>query len=114
MTMPPATTDCTYHEVCSTDDLWDGEMEMFAVGACNVLLIKHDGKFLAYQASCPHQGIPLVEGTLEKGVLTCRGHLWEFDVATGCGINPANCELKRYPVEVRDGMICVGETLFSA
>jgi len=37
-----------------------------------------------------------------------RRHSWEFDARSGCGINPSDCELTRYPCIVNDdGMICV-------
>ena len=103
-----ATTGLTLHEVCGEDELWDGEMDVFEVGDVDVLLLKHDGRYHAYQASCPHQDIPLVEGKLEKGVLTCRAHLWQFAADSGRGVNPSNCRLKCYPVEVEGGMVRIG------
>jgi nitrite reductase/ring-hydroxylating ferredoxin subunit len=114
MRMAVTTDGSAFHEVCCVDDLWVGEMEVFKVGAGEVLLIKHDRQFFAYQARCPHQDAPLVEGKLEKGVLTCRVHLWQFAAATGCGINPATCRLTRYPVEIQDGTVRVGEKPVSA
>jgi len=95
-------------EVCGEDDLWDGEMDVFEVGGTEVLVLKHSGCYFAYQASCPHQDVPLVEGKFEKGVLTCRAHLWQFAAETGSGVNPANCQLKRYPVEAEGGVVRVG------
>lgn len=97
-----------FHEVCAEEDIWDGEMDVFDVGDVEVLLIKHDGRFYAYQAACPHQDIPLVEGKLDKGVLTCRAHLWQFAADTGRGVNPSNCRLTRYPVETQGGMVRIG------
>jgi toluene monooxygenase system ferredoxin subunit len=107
--LPMGATGLTLHEVCNMEELWDGEMEVFDVGRTEVLVIKHEGRVHAYQAHCPHQDIPLVEGKLEKGVLTCRAHLWQFAVNTGRGVNPANCRLKRYPLEIKEGMVCVGD-----
>ncbi|WP_262408032.1 Rieske 2Fe-2S domain-containing protein [Sphingopyxis sp. OPL5] len=102
-------TGVTFHEICSEDELWDGEMDVFEAGDVEVLVLKHEGQFHAYQAICPHQDIPLVEGKFEKGVLTCRAHLWQFAADSGRGINPSNCRLKRYPVEIDAGKVRVGE-----
>ena len=37
----------------------------------------------AMEDACPHAGVPLSDGTLEDGVITCRAHGWPFDVRTG-------------------------------
>jgi toluene monooxygenase system ferredoxin subunit len=86
--------------VCRSDELWDGEMACFRVRDAAILLIKLDGRFYAYQAGCPHQGVALVEGELDGERLTCRAHLWQFDAATGQGVNPKGARLKGFPVHV--------------
>jgi toluene monooxygenase system ferredoxin subunit len=91
----------SFQKVCSKDDLWEGEMEIFEVGGREVLVIHlPGGEVRAIPPGCPHQDQPLVEGTLEGTVLTCRAHLWRFDVATGNGVNPADCKLVQFPVKV--------------
>jgi nitrite reductase/ring-hydroxylating ferredoxin subunit len=89
------------------DDLWDGEMASFAVGAEEILVVKHQGQYCAFQGICPHQSVALVEGELANGVLTCRAHLWQFDARTGRGINPASASLRRYPVRLAEGELQV-------
>ncbi len=77
-------------------------MECFEVDGNDVLVIHADGgKVLAVQGICPHQEIPLEEGTLKGLTLTCRAHLWQFDVENGNGINPEDCRLAVFPVEIR-------------
>jgi len=91
-----------YMRVCSLDDLWEGDMESFEISGTQVLVIHTDGgEVFAVQGTCPHQEIPLVQGRLQNRTLTCRAHLWQFDVASGRGINPASCRLAVYPVELR-------------
>lgn len=90
-----------FERACSLDDLWEGEMESFRVGGKEVLIAHLDGgEVVATQTICPHQAFELVEGTLEKATLTCKQHLWTFDLTTCRGINPAHPELARYPVKV--------------
>jgi nitrite reductase/ring-hydroxylating ferredoxin subunit len=94
-------------EVCGVDELWDGEMACFRVGDAAVLLLKLDGRFHAYQGHCPHQSIALSEGELDGGVLTCRAHRWQFDAASGQGVNPRSAHLKRFPVRVVERKVSV-------
>ena len=97
-----------FKKICGLDDVWEGEMAAFELDGHDILIIHLDGgKVMAWQAICPHQDIPLDEGSLELGVLTCRAHLWQFDVCTGSSINPTGCELARYPARVEGDDILV-------
>jgi toluene monooxygenase system ferredoxin subunit len=88
-------------------DLWDGEMQSCPVGGRQVLMLKLDGVVHAYEDRCAHQGVPLSEGELEGGVLTCRAHHWQYDASSGRGVNPAAACLKALPVRVEDDCILV-------
>jgi toluene monooxygenase system ferredoxin subunit len=44
----------------------------------------------------------LDEGDFDGEKLTCLRHMWEFDAATGCGINPTNAQLKSFDCKVED------------
>jgi nitrite reductase/ring-hydroxylating ferredoxin subunit len=102
-----ATTE--FVSVCDACDLWDGEMDSFDIGEYEVLLLKFNGQFRAYDGICPHQSVSLVEGDLtHDGVLICRAHQWQFNAASGLSINPANECLKRFPVKVENGVVLVG------
>ena len=53
------------------------------------------------QNICPHQNFELVEGSLSGTILTCKAHLWQFDLNVCKGINPEHSELAQYPIEIR-------------
>lgn len=105
------TTAAEFVTVCAADDLWEGEMEAFDVGDAEVLVLNVDGSFHAYDAICPHQSVPLVEGGFEGGVLTCRAHRWTFDACTGRSLNPCGQQLRRYPIRIVDGQVQVSTAI---
>src|SRR6202008_2427389 len=53
----------------------------------HVALFLHQGEILACNNRCPHEGYPLVEGTLDaNGVQPCHWHNWKFALKTGATV----------------------------
>ncbi len=97
-----------WRETISLDDLWEGDMIAVTVDGEAVLLVNIDGNVRAYSNRCPHQASALDEGDLDGDTLTCAKHLWEFNAATGAGINPADTRLTGFGCQVgEDGTIYV-------
>lgn len=68
-------------------------------GSKEIVILRVDGAYHAFDNACPHQGNPLVDGEVLGDVLECAYHGWRFDLGTGAcllGDEPA----RRYPVEV--------------
>lgn len=86
--------------VCTLDEVWEGEMRLVESVAGDVLVVHTASGVRAYAPRCPHQAVPLIEGSFEDGVITCHAHRWRFDAATGLGVNPKRCTLTAYPVDV--------------
>ena len=107
----PTAGEVRWHDCPEAAQLWEGDIVDAEVGGEEMLIVHHlDGSYAAYQGLCPHQELFLVEGKWdeETGVLACHGHHWEFDLKTGAGVNPAGCQLYRYPVEVAGGRVRIG------
>lgn len=97
-----------FRKVCSKDDVWEGEMKAFTVDGTDIVVVHAPGGELrAIQSICPHQEVELADGDLEGTVLTCRMHLWQFDVLTGKGVNPEHAELALYPLKLEGDDIYV-------
>jgi toluene monooxygenase system ferredoxin subunit len=106
MPVDDSSADAGFVQVVEADELWDGEMESFDIGAEEVLVLKVGGEIRAYCGVCPHQSVSLVEGRLEGALLTCRAHEWQFDVLSGDSVNPKGECLLRHDVRVNDdGMV---------
>lgn len=100
-----------FKHICSLDDIWEGEMSCFDVDGHEVLVVGLEGGDIrAYQAVCPHQDIPLIEGKFDGKTLICRAHHWVFDASTGVGINPEGCRLAEYPIKVEGNQVFIDTT----
>ena len=100
-----------FTKVCVVDDLWEGEMQSFQLNGKEVLLVCNDGgEIKAFQGICPHQDIPLIDGKFDGKKIICKAHLWQFDAGTGKGINPSNCALTEYPVQIDGDDVLIDTT----
>ncbi len=66
-----------------------------------VLLTRAGGRVVAWENRCLHRATPLHTGAVRDGVLTCPGHFWRYDLATGCNV-ASGAQLGAVPVEVTD------------
>jgi len=95
-------------------DLPNGRIKTVTAGTVSLCLSHFDGQWAAMDNRCPHQGGPLGEGTIEKGVggecwIRCPWHGWDFHPLHGTppgGHEDAGQKL--YPIDIRDGEIFVG------
>jgi nitrite reductase/ring-hydroxylating ferredoxin subunit len=100
----------SYVPVPGATEIWDGEMRPLEVAGRRVLVLRTGGELRAYEDRCAHQGVPLSQGSLCAGVLKCGAHCWEFDAATGAGLNPKGARLKPLPLREEGGQILVDPT----
>ncbi|MDJ0825859.1 MAG: thiamine pyrophosphate-binding protein [Rhodobacter sp.] len=95
-------------------DLPEGRVKTVSARNIYICLSHFDDQWAAMDNHCPHQGGPLGEGTIERGLddkcwIRCPWHGWDFDPLTGAP--PGGHEdtgQKTYPVEVRDGEVFIG------
>ncbi len=107
-------TELEWHKVAEPGELAEGRVKSATAGTVSIALVHFDGQYAAMENHCPHQGGPLGEGSIEKGVegkcwLRCPWHGWDFDPLTGAP--PGGHEdsgQETYAVEVRDDGIYVG------
>ena len=89
------------YTVGHTQDLKDGQMKQVEAGGQQVLLIRLEGSYRAFGATCPHQGAPLAEGVLHEGHIRCPWHQSLFDAQSGEMIAPPSLDsLPRFDARV--------------
>lgn len=67
--------------VCASSEIEIGEVRGFVVGgACLAVWRDGEGGAHVWDDRCPHRGLPLSEGFVTGGLLTCPAHGWRFDI----------------------------------
>ena len=104
----PVAASVGWKRVCATSDVEVNAIKEFSVDGTSLILVNAGDAFLAYQAMCPHEAIPLADGICDGSVLTCLEHMWQFDVRTGAPMGDALEGLKAFPVKLEGGEVFVG------
>ena len=96
-----------WHKVLNKDELPEGRVKPITCAQQTLCMTHYQGQYGALNNKCPHQGGPLGEGSIEKGLLRCPWHGWDFDPLTG---NTPGYDdgVESYPVETRADGIYVG------
>ena len=107
-------TNLIWHKVAETGEVSEGRVKSATAGTQSVALVHFKGEYAAMDNRCPHQGGPLGEGSIEKGLndecwLRCPWHGWDFDPLTGKppgGHEDTGQEM--FDVDIRDDGVYVG------
>ena len=103
---PPARTD-GFVFAAKDEQLSSDEGLTVELAGNEYALFRMDGKVVAMDNACPHEGAPLAQGSIEDGTVTCPWHGWTFNACTGCSIEPAGNDVKNYETTVEDGNIYI-------
>ena len=95
-----------WHRVADSSELPEGRVKTVSAGHQTLALTHFEGQYAALSNRCPHQGGPLGEGTIEKGMLRCPWHGYDYCPLTG--ESPFGDSVATFPIEERDGGIYVG------
>jgi nitrite reductase/ring-hydroxylating ferredoxin subunit len=97
-----------WHEVARVEDVREGCPKGVAVEDTKIGLFKLDDGIYAIDDICTHAYALLSNGFQEGCLVECPLHAGFFDIRTGAAQGgPVERNVRRYPVEVRDGLIFV-------
>jgi len=83
----------------------EGRVRSVVVDGRSIAMSRCGGRLGALENRCPHQGGPLGEGSIEKGLLRCPWHGYDYDPLTGLPPEGFADAVPGYPVEERpDGV----------
>jgi thiamine pyrophosphate-dependent acetolactate synthase large subunit-like protein/nitrite reductase/ring-hydroxylating ferredoxin subunit len=109
-----ANAELVWHKVAEPNELAEGRVKSAAAGTVSLAITHFQGRYAAMDNRCPHQGGPLGEGSIEKGLdgqcwLRCPWHGWDFDPLTGKPPGGHEDQGQRiYPIEARSDGLYVG------
>src|SRR6266700_5855293 len=94
-----------WHRVADTDVPGEGRVNSVEVDGRTVALARCGERLGALDNHCPHQGGPLGEGSIEKGLLRCPWHGYDYDPISGHPPSGFSDSVPSFPVEERpDGV----------
>ena len=73
--------------------------------ARRIAVFNDGGTLYGIESDCKHMRASLAGGDVAEGVVTCRWHGWQYDLASGECLTNEGFKLKRYDVHVVDGDI---------
>ena len=83
----------------------DGHRSVHRYQGRVLLLLQVDGRRYLCDARCPHRGVLMSAGRVEKGRLRCPGHGLHFDLETGENIEGLCAPMMRLPLVHAAGQI---------
>lgn len=105
-TATPTPPSLTWHRVASPEEVPEGRVKTVSAGHHSFALTHFEGQYAALSNRCPHQGGPLGEGSIEKGMLRCPWHGYDYCPLTG--ESAFGDSAPTFPTEVRKDGIYVG------
>ncbi len=76
------------------------------VSGTPILILNYENTYYAIRNQCTHQDLPLSEGEVEGGIITCPFHGAQFCLKTGeVKAPPAFEDIETYPIRVHQDML---------
>jgi nitrite reductase/ring-hydroxylating ferredoxin subunit len=95
------TCQSKWHKIATVQQLNDAGRVIAKVGGRQIAVFKTIDGIFAINNRCPHEGYPLIEGTLQGNcTLACNWHGWTFDLKTGQALQGRDA-VRTYPVKVK-------------
>ena len=96
-------------EAGKVGELRPGTMRRIDIRGRRILLANVDGRICAVDDTCTHEEASLSTGVLKGEWVKCPLHGSRFNVCSGAALEePAEEDLRTYPVRVEGGRILVG------
>lgn len=89
------------------DAFREGRGRVVVVLGVRVAVFRVGPSIHAMRDACPHMGLSLAEASPEGGRVTCHGHGWTFDLATGRSDRRSGACARVYAVRIENDQVLV-------
>jgi nitrite reductase (NADH) small subunit len=96
-----------FRTVARIEEIPPGTLMAVHVDEEAIAIANVNGELFAMQGACLHLEGPLGHGRLERTVLSCPWHGWQYDVRTGMNEFDHAIRLRTFEVKVEDGEVRV-------
>ena len=92
--------------ICSQSELpAAGQVKEFTVSGRAICVANATGTVAVLDGTCPHEGGPLGEGSIEDGRLVCPWHSYSFDLKTGESEQDPDVKAEVLESKIEDGQL---------
>jgi nitrite reductase/ring-hydroxylating ferredoxin subunit/Fe-S cluster biogenesis protein NfuA len=99
--------DFHWVKAATLDEISENRILAVRVNNHDVIFYKQGDNIRCYRNSCSHLGFPLDKGRVEKGIITCSAHEFQYDLKTGNCLTVPDIALQSYEVKVKHDNIYI-------
>ena len=90
-----------YKKLAKQNEVNEGQIKVVDTKYASIALTKIDGKVIAFEDVCTHDGEAISHGKIEKGCIVCPRHFAKFELTSGKAMcMPATEDLTTYPTRI--------------
>jgi nitrite reductase/ring-hydroxylating ferredoxin subunit/Fe-S cluster biogenesis protein NfuA len=78
----------------------EGAVRSTTIGGEPVLLSRNGASVTCFQNACAHLGLPIHDGEIENGIITCPHHGFQYDLSSGECLTAPEVQLQSHAVRV--------------
>jgi thiamine pyrophosphate-dependent acetolactate synthase large subunit-like protein/CDGSH-type Zn-finger protein/nitrite reductase/ring-hydroxylating ferredoxin subunit len=93
--------ESVWYKVAELGEIKENQSKKLSLNQISILLVNVNGTWGAVNGVCPHEGGPIIDATLENGIIRCPWHGHAFDPLSGHALGDDE-SLKTYDIEQRE------------
>ncbi|MEO3706347.1 NifU family protein [Trichormus azollae] len=106
-TLAPIYTNSYWMGVANVNDIPEDHVLPVKLENQNIILYRQGNNISCYRNACYHLGVPLDNGKVENGIVTCVSHQFQYDLKTAECLTVPDISLQSYEVRVKGDNIYV-------